>query len=90
MRECYAHTMDYESDKLVEIVMVDSAFVVELLLRNFADEKGGSCRIFNRPNLIMKIISDIMLLENQLPMFLPAIFSTLPRPSLYCPRTKDY
>ncbi|PKI75694.1 hypothetical protein CRG98_003954 [Punica granatum] len=70
LRSYYADTIQLRSDKLVEIVMVDAAFIVMLLV-NFAEEKFPECcRIFNRPYYISDIMNDMFLLENQLPLFI--------------------
>ncbi|OWM86696.1 hypothetical protein CDL15_Pgr015732 [Punica granatum] len=70
LRSCYADTIQIDSDKLMEIVMVDAAFTV-LLLVTFAEGNISECfRIFNKPYYISSIIDDIFLLENQLPLFI--------------------
>lgn len=59
------------SDQFVETILVDSAFVVEILWRNYSKEATReNDRIFNKPWKIMDIRYDMMLLENQLPFFL--------------------
>ncbi|KAL5832035.1 hypothetical protein ACOSQ4_017389 [Xanthoceras sorbifolium] len=74
LRNCYAETIELESDEFVEMIMVDAVFIIELLLRT-----GISCyednirivdRILTKPWMIIDIISDMFLLENQLPMFI--------------------
>ncbi|PKI47155.1 hypothetical protein CRG98_032447 [Punica granatum] len=67
--EYYADTINLSSNEFVKVMMIDSAFVYEMLARI---RSGGeeSCRIFNRPFLIMTVIYDLMLLENQIPLFI--------------------
>ncbi|RXH72450.1 hypothetical protein DVH24_012134 [Malus domestica] len=78
LRGCYAHTIGLCSDEFVRIILVDAAFIIELLLRD-----GGHTvwhrndRIFNKPWLIKFIVPDMLLLENQLPFFiLEDLFAT--------------
>ncbi|PKI75701.1 hypothetical protein CRG98_003961 [Punica granatum] len=70
LRSYYADTIQLKSDKLVEIVMVDAAFIVLLLVIIAEGEMPECCRIFNRPYYISNIINDMFLLENQLPLFI--------------------
>ncbi|XP_031372124.1 UPF0481 protein At3g47200-like [Punica granatum] len=70
LRSYYADTILLESDKLVEIVMVDAAFIVLLLVIFAGGEMAECCRIFNRPYYMSNIMEDMFLLENQLPLFI--------------------
>ncbi|XP_050126033.1 UPF0481 protein At3g47200-like isoform X7 [Malus sylvestris] len=83
LRSCYAHTIELCSDEFVRIILVDAAFIIELLLRY-----GGyivhdsNDRIFNKPWLINIICPDMLLLENQLPFFiLEDLFATAEVPA---------
>lgn len=69
LRECYADQVDLKSQEFVKIMMVDSAFVYEMLVR-VSGEVDDCCRIFNRPFLEMNVIEDLMLLEDQIPLFI--------------------
>ncbi|XP_031371654.1 UPF0481 protein At3g47200-like isoform X2 [Punica granatum] len=70
LRSYYADAIQLESDKLVEIVMVDAAFIVLLLVIVAEEKMPECCRIFNRPYYISNIMNDMFLLENQLPLFI--------------------
>ncbi|OWM86698.1 hypothetical protein CDL15_Pgr015734 [Punica granatum] len=70
LRSCYADTIHLESDELVEIVMVDAAFIVLLLVKHAENEEQECCRIFKRPCHLMNITEDMLLLENQPPLFI--------------------
>ncbi|KAL5766648.1 hypothetical protein ACOSP7_017265 [Xanthoceras sorbifolium] len=74
LRECYAETIELVSDEFVEMILVDAAFIIELLLRrgqksNF-EELDTVDRILTKPRMITDIRPDLFLLENQLPMFI--------------------
>ncbi|KAK3205163.1 hypothetical protein Dsin_019209 [Dipteronia sinensis] len=66
--ECYAETIELGSDEFVEMILVDGAFITELLLRRNLMINSED-RIITKPRLITEIIPDMFLLENQLPMF---------------------
>ncbi|KAL7164278.1 hypothetical protein ACSBR2_040232 [Camellia fascicularis] len=69
IRDCYAETINFESDKFLEIILVDAAFIVEFLLRyRFPWLKTPNDRIFRKP-WIDDVSNDLLLLENQLPLF---------------------
>ncbi|KAK4792619.1 hypothetical protein SAY86_023054 [Trapa natans] len=69
LRECYSDTINYKSNEFVKIMMIDSAFVYEMLVRiNYGVDE--SCRIFNRPYLVTNVMEDLLLLENQIPLFI--------------------
>ncbi|XP_068324970.1 UPF0481 protein At3g47200-like [Pyrus communis] len=89
LRSCYAHTIELCSDKFVRIILVDAAFVIELLLR-FLEHivPDSNDRIFHKPWLLNYVVPDMLLLENQLPFFiLEDLFATLevpvPMPSVF-------
>ena len=72
VRNHYAETFQrIESNQFVEMIVVDAAFVSELLWRNHCkDGVEENDRIFNRPWMVVDIRNDMMLLENQLPFFI--------------------
>ena len=71
LRDSYEETIELCNDKFLEIIMVDAAFIIELMMRYYilpsTHEKD---HIFYKPWLIRKIMDDILLLENQLPFFI--------------------
>ncbi|GFS35337.1 hypothetical protein Acr_00g0039210 [Actinidia rufa] len=70
IRECYAETIIFDSDKFVEIILVDAAFIIEVLLKNmYSNLITSGDRIFEKPMVILDIFQDFLLLENQLPFF---------------------
>ncbi|MED6168308.1 hypothetical protein PIB30_010641 [Stylosanthes scabra] len=67
IRACYSEKIDYLGvDEFVKVILVDSAFIIELFLR---DEWTKSDVIFSQPWLLTQIAYDLLLLENQLPFF---------------------
>ncbi|XP_059460368.1 UPF0481 protein At3g47200-like [Corylus avellana] len=71
LRACYAETIQFSSEKFVKIILVDAAFIVEVLLKSFNSElQDKNDRIFNKPWLIQDVWTDMLLLENQLPFFI--------------------
>ncbi|KAM5564401.1 UPF0481 protein [Rosa sericea] len=71
LRSCYIEAIELDSDEFARIVLVDAAFIIEVLLRSYyghlVDE--DDC-IFRRPRLIVDLLPDMLLLENQLPFFI--------------------
>jgi hypothetical protein len=71
LRGCYAETMQFSVDEFVKIILVDAAFVVEVLLKSFIPKlQDENDRIFKKPWLIQDVWTDMLLLENQLPFFI--------------------
>ncbi|PON86699.1 hypothetical protein TorRG33x02_175310 [Trema orientale] len=72
VRNHYAETFErIGSSQFVQMILVDAAFVIELLWRSHCKEGiQENDRIFNRPWKVVDIRNDMMLLENQLPFFI--------------------
>ncbi|PQQ02479.1 UPF0481 protein [Prunus yedoensis var. nudiflora] len=71
LRSYYAESIEFLSDKFVTIILVDAAFIIELLLRyGFPAFQDGNEYIFNEPWMIYDILPDLQMLENQLPFFI--------------------
>jgi hypothetical protein len=71
LRDCYAETIEFNSEKFVKIILVDAAFILEVLLKSFDPKlREENDRIFNKPWLIQHVWTDMLLLENQLPFFI--------------------
>jgi hypothetical protein len=69
LRSCYAETIQFSSDEFVKIILVDAAFIIEVLLRYNLREAKNDC-IFNKPWMLQDVWPDLQLLENQLPLFI--------------------
>ncbi|XP_021800700.1 UPF0481 protein At3g47200-like [Prunus avium] len=76
LRRCHGEPIKFSSDEFVTIILVDAAFVIELLLKyyfKFQDENDlweNNDRIFNKPRMLLDLLPDLQLLENQLPFFI--------------------
>jgi hypothetical protein len=71
LRACYAETIQFSVDEFVKIILVDAAFVVEVLLKSSNHKlQDENDRIFKKPWLIQDVWTDMLLLENQLPFFI--------------------
>ncbi|KAM5564530.1 UPF0481 protein [Rosa sericea] len=71
LRGCYAETIQFESDEFVRIVLVDAAFIIEVLLRyHFHELQDENDRIFKKPRMFEDVWPDMRMLENQLPFFI--------------------
>ncbi|KAK9906125.1 hypothetical protein M0R45_002860 [Rubus argutus] len=79
IRDCYAENIEFNENKLVEIVMVDSIFTFELLLRFSYPtlQEGKVDRVFGKPWMLREIRYDMLLLENQIPFFILEYFYSL-------------
>ncbi|MED6126074.1 hypothetical protein PIB30_074873 [Stylosanthes scabra] len=66
IRACYSEKIDLTVDEFVKVILVDSAFIIEFLIR---DEWTERDIIFKQPCLWNRIKYDLILLENQLPFF---------------------
>ncbi|XP_062164865.1 UPF0481 protein At3g47200-like [Alnus glutinosa] len=71
VRGCYAETIQFSVDEFVKMILVDAAFIIEVLLKSSTPKlQDKNDRIFKKPWLIQDIWTDMLLLENQLPFFI--------------------
>lgn len=69
LRAHYSEIVKYESEEFVKMVLIDAVFLIEIFLR-FIPEFQNTDRVFTNPGLIKDIVFDILLLENQIPIFI--------------------
>ncbi|KAL5786907.1 hypothetical protein ACOSP7_003856 [Xanthoceras sorbifolium] len=81
LRNCYAETIEFGSEEFVEMILLDGVFLIEILLR-YIPEFNSVDRIFTRPGMLKDLVLDIMLLENQLPVFILEDLFKLANPAL--------
>ncbi|CAL8996918.1 unnamed protein product [Prunus brigantina] len=62
LRSCYPETNKFNSDQFVRIILVDAAFIIELMLRSWEGR--------TKFRTLVDISPDMQLLENQLPFFI--------------------
>jgi hypothetical protein len=71
LRNSYEETSNLSSDEFLAMILVDSAFVIESLLRFSSQSKANKDHgIFGKPLLEEDIWYDMLVLENQLPFFI--------------------
>ncbi|XP_028788916.1 UPF0481 protein At3g47200-like [Neltuma alba] len=74
LRNCYADPIEFDSDKFIEIILVDSAFILELFFGNFSYNnqlQDQYNQFFGGPGKLIRFIqTDMLLLENQVPFFI--------------------
>ncbi|GAB2232662.1 hypothetical protein Drorol1_Dr00011704 [Drosera rotundifolia] len=71
IRKCYAEKISTSENEFIEMVLLDSAFLIETFLKyNCVHEVEETDIIFWKPGLIGQVVRDMKLLENQLPFFI--------------------
>lgn len=71
IRDCYQETITLSSEKFVEMILVDAAFIVDLFIRNyFKDLRDEHDPVFHKQWMGNGVFHDVLLLENQLPFFI--------------------
>ncbi|KAI6681377.1 hypothetical protein NL676_035258 [Syzygium grande] len=71
IRQCYQENLTQGSNELVEMILVDAVFVVELFIRNYYPEhRDGNDEIFSKEWMSNGVFHDMLLLENQVPFFI--------------------
>ncbi|MED6138976.1 hypothetical protein PIB30_079529, partial [Stylosanthes scabra] len=68
IRICYSEKIGLTEDEFMKMILVDCAFVIELFLRDYEGTTEGHV-IFSQPWMSDRIIDDLSLLENQIPLF---------------------
>eukprot|EP00257_Ricinus_communis_P025063 XP_025012477.1 UPF0481 protein At3g47200 isoform X2 [Ricinus communis] len=70
IRSCYAETIELGSNEFVKMILTDSTFIIEHFLRKyFPDLQDEHDRTVCKPWRQGDIKNDLILLENQLPLF---------------------
>ncbi|KAF5458879.1 hypothetical protein F2P56_022874 [Juglans regia] len=71
IRQCYAETIELDSDEFVKMILLDAAFIIEYFLRDmFPVQWTDEDRTVIKPWITARMQLDFMLLENQLPFFI--------------------
>ncbi|KAM7490098.1 hypothetical protein LguiA_033019 [Lonicera macranthoides] len=66
-RNCYAEKIDLNVDEFVRILIVDSLFILEAMIGNKIS--GPQQASFYLPKQVFDFLTDLILLENQIPFF---------------------
>ncbi|XP_056174841.1 UPF0481 protein At3g47200-like [Syzygium oleosum] len=70
IRQCYQENLIQGSEELIEIILVDAVFVVELFIRNhYVEHRDENDEIFCKQWMSNGVFRDVLLLENQVPFF---------------------
>ncbi|KAK1553011.1 hypothetical protein Q3G72_027145 [Acer saccharum] len=69
LRNCYAETINIASEEFIQMILLDAVFLLEIFFR-YIPEFHNVDRIFRKPGMIKDIVFDMLLVENQLPMFI--------------------
>lgn len=81
-RKCYGEDVPLESNEFVEMMLLDGLFIIELFLKLAVKSlrRRGDI-IFNTHETFIRLRSDLILLENQIPFFvLRELFILVPIP----------
>ncbi|KAG6718427.1 hypothetical protein I3842_04G148500, partial [Carya illinoinensis] len=72
IRQCYAETIEIDSDEFVKMTLLDATFIIEYFLRNimFTVQWTDEDRTVIKPWITARMQLDFLLLENQLPLFI--------------------
>ncbi|KAK2993762.1 hypothetical protein RJ640_025069 [Escallonia rubra] len=68
-RNCYAEELRLTDDEFVKILLVDSCFIIEVIWRAEHNNRTKTDYL-SSPELIFDVMTDMILLENQIPLFL--------------------
>ncbi|KAA8548475.1 hypothetical protein F0562_000258 [Nyssa sinensis] len=81
-RKCYAETINFDKDKFVEIMLLDGCFIIELFRKYQKRElREKPDLIFQLNRVRYKLRRDLMLFENQLPLFILVQLFKMTEPS---------
>ncbi|KAK2985552.1 hypothetical protein RJ640_014152 [Escallonia rubra] len=69
-RSCYAAELELTDDEFVTVLLVDSCFIIEAIWRGTAPDIHNQTDYLSSPELILDVLTDMILLENQIPFFL--------------------
>ncbi|KAF5458874.1 hypothetical protein F2P56_022869 [Juglans regia] len=71
IHQCYAETIELDSDEFVTMILLDAAFIIEYFLRDmFPMQWTDEDRTVIKPWITARMQLDFLLLENQLPFFI--------------------
>ncbi|KAK2985548.1 hypothetical protein RJ640_014148 [Escallonia rubra] len=69
-RSFYAEELELTDDNFVTLLLVDSCFIIEAIRRGTASDFHEKTDYLSSPELIRGVMTDMILLENQIPFFL--------------------
>ncbi|KAL3745401.1 hypothetical protein ACJRO7_014500 [Eucalyptus globulus] len=94
IRQCYQENLTQASKELVEMILVDAVFVVELFIRSrYLEHRDEDDEIFSKQWISNAVFHDLLLLENQVPFFVLEILynlTTLSNPVTFFKLSYEY
>ncbi|KAJ0793032.1 hypothetical protein HanOQP8_Chr01g0025101 [Helianthus annuus] len=69
MRSCYSEDLEIESEQFLNMMLVDSCFIIQLLLRETGETDFSKKSVPIQRWMLPVLQRDLIMLENQLPMF---------------------
>ncbi|KAJ6720959.1 PROTEIN putative (DUF247)-RELATED-RELATED [Salix viminalis] len=82
-RACYEQEINVTDDEFLQMMLVDGCFIIELFLKySIKSLRRRNDPVFTIPGMLFDLRSDLMLLENQIPLFiLQRLFEVVPTPT---------
>ncbi|KAG5237093.1 UPF0481 protein [Salix suchowensis] len=82
-RACYEQDINVTDDEFLQMMLVDGCFIIELFLKySIKSLRRRNDPVFTIPGMLFDLRSDLMLLENQIPLFiLQRLFEVVPAPA---------
>ncbi|XP_057723322.1 UPF0481 protein At3g47200-like [Arachis stenosperma] len=68
IRACYSEKIEITVDELVKVILIDCCFIIELFLRDYEGTTEDDL-IFSKDWMEFRVMHDLLLLENQVPLF---------------------
>ncbi|XP_057723325.1 UPF0481 protein At3g47200-like [Arachis stenosperma] len=69
IRACYSENIDLTADELVKVIFIDCCFIIELFLRSYEHKTEDDDVILSKVWKKVRVQYDLILLENQVPLF---------------------
>jgi hypothetical protein len=81
-RACYEEEINVTDDEFLQMMLVDGCFIIELFLKySIKSLRRRNDPVFTTPGMLFDLRSNLMLLENQIPLFiLQRLFEVVPTP----------
>ncbi|KAK3444885.1 hypothetical protein EUGRSUZ_A00665, partial [Eucalyptus grandis] len=83
IRESYSETLDWKTSDLIEMMILDACFIVELFHANRrVTPSDDDNPLFYTPRIVSSLMVDLLMIENQIPFFvLQEIYTLSKSPS---------
>ncbi|XP_004296249.1 PREDICTED: UPF0481 protein At3g47200-like [Fragaria vesca subsp. vesca] len=82
-RRCYNEDISLTSDEFVQLMLIDTCFIIELFLKySYKSLRSRRDPIFNSPGMLIELRCNMVVLENQIPFFVvQRLFQLVPLPT---------